>query len=68
MHPAVLENAMTEVLDERATGRSTDKVFDSINEVEARKKVMVKELSTLDSLNQVVSLDAKALRKSSGAV
>ena len=51
-----------------ASGRSTGKVFDSLNEVEARKKVVVQELSTRDSLDQIVSLDASASRKTSEAV
>ena len=46
-----------------ASGRSTGKVFDSLNEVEARRKVVVQELSTRDSLDQTVSLDAKRLTK-----
>ena len=46
-----------------ANGRSTHAVFDSLNEVEARKKVVVQELSMRDSLDQVVSLDAKRLAK-----
>ena len=59
----LIETRLHHLVEAIACGRSTDKVFDSLNEVEARKKVVVQELSTWDSLNQVVSLDAKRLAK-----
>ena len=60
---SLIETRLHHLVEAVASGRSTDKVFDSLNEVEARKKVVVKELSTLDSLNEVVSLDAQRLAK-----
>ena len=60
---SLIETRLHHLVEAIACGRSTDKVFDSLNEVEARKKVVVQELSTWDSLNQVVSLDAKRLAK-----
>jgi site-specific DNA recombinase len=60
---SLIETRLHHLVEAIASGRSTDKVFDSLNEVEARKKVVVQELSRLDSHNQVVSLDAKRLAK-----
>ena len=60
---SLIETQLHYLVQAIASGRSTGKVFDSLNEVEARKKVVVQELSTRDSLDQVVSLDAKRLAK-----
>jgi hypothetical protein len=46
-----------------ANGKSTDSVIESLHKEEARKKVVVQELSSLDAFAQVVSLDAKRLAK-----
>jgi hypothetical protein len=46
-----------------ANGKSTDSVITSLHQEEARKKVVIQELSRLDSLAQVVALDAKRLAK-----
>ena len=60
---SLIETQLHYLVQAIASGRSTGKVFDSLNEVEARKKVVVQELSTRDSLDQVVSLDAKRFAK-----
>jgi site-specific DNA recombinase len=60
---SLIETRLHHLVEAIASGKSTDKVFDSLNEVEARKKVVVQELSTFDRLNQVVSLDAQRLAK-----
>src|SRR5215475_11064841 len=46
------------IVEAIASCRATGKLFDSHNGVEARKKVVVQELSTWDSSNQAVFLSA----------
>lgn len=65
---SLIQTRLHYLVEAIASGRSTGKVFDSLNKVEARKKVVVQELSTRDSLDQIVSLDASASRKTSEAV
>lgn len=60
---SLIQTRLHYLVEAIASCRSTGKVFDSLNEVEARKKVVVQELSTRDSLDQIVSLDAKRLTK-----
>ncbi len=60
---SLIETRLHHLVEAIASGRSTDKVFDSLNEVEARKQVVVKERSTWVSLNNVVSLDVQRLAK-----
>ena len=45
----MIETRLHHLVEAIASGKSTDKVFDSLNDVEARKKVVVKELPTLES-------------------
>ena len=60
---SLIQTRLHHLVEIIANGKSTDSVIASLHHEEARKKVLLKELSGLDSLSQVVSLDAKRLAK-----
>ena len=60
---SLIQTRLHHLVETIANGKSTDSVIDSLHQEEARKKVVAQELSRLDSLAQVVSLDAKRLAK-----
>lgn len=60
---SLIQTRLHHLVEIIANGKSTDSVIASLHYEEARKKVLLKELSELDSLSQVVSLDAKGLAK-----
>ena len=59
----MIQTRLHHLVETIANGKSTDSVIASLHQEEARKKVVAQELSRLDSLAQVVSLDAKRLAK-----
>ena len=60
---SLIQTRLHHLVETIANGKSTDSVIASLHQEEARKKVVAQELSRLDSLAQVVSLDAKRLAK-----
>jgi len=60
---SLIETRLHHLVELIANGRGTDSVIDSLHQEEARKKVVVQELSMRDSLDQVVNLDARHLAK-----
>jgi site-specific DNA recombinase len=60
---SLIQTRLHHLVELIANGRGTDSVIDSLHQEEARKKVLLGELGRLDSLLQVVSLDAKRLAK-----
>lgn len=60
---SLIETRLHHLVEAIANGKASDVVFNSITEVEARKKVVVQEPSMRDSLDQIVIMDAKRLAK-----
>ena len=60
---ALVKTRLHHLVEAIANGKSTESVIHSLHKEEARKKVVAQELSELDALAQVVSLDAKRLAK-----
>lgn len=60
---SLIETRLHHLVEAIANGKASDVVFNSITEVEARKKVVVQEPSMRDSLDQIVNMNAKRLAK-----
>jgi len=60
---SLIQTRLHHLVETIANGKSTDSVIASLHQEEARRKVVVQELSRIDSLAQVVFLDAKRLAK-----
>jgi hypothetical protein len=60
---SLIQTRLHRLVETIANGKSTESVIASLHQEEARKKVVAQELSRLDNLSQVVSLDAKRLAK-----
>ena len=60
---SLIQTRLHHLVEAIANGKSTESVIASLHQEEARKKVVAQELSRLDSLAQVVCLDAKRLAK-----
>jgi hypothetical protein len=60
---SLIQTRLHHLVESIANGKSTDAVIASLHHEEARKKILLKELSDLDNFAQVVSLDAKGLAK-----
>ncbi len=60
---SLIQTRLHHLVELVANGKGTDSVVASLHEEETRKKVLVDELSRLDNLAQVVSLDEKRLAK-----
>ena len=60
---SLIQTRLHHLVEIIANGKSTDSVIASLHQEESRKKVLLKELSGLDSLSQVISLDAKRLTR-----
>jgi hypothetical protein len=60
---SLIQTRLHHFVETIANGKSTDSVIASLHQEEARKRVVVQELSRLDSLAQVFSFDAKRLAK-----
>ena len=60
---SLIQTRLHHLVETIANGKSTDAVFVSLHQEEARKKSLLNELARLDNLAQVVSLDATSLAK-----
>ena len=58
---SIMQTRVHHLVEAVANGRGTDEVFEGLQQEEARKKILVAELSQLDALTETISLDEKRI-------